>query len=118
MFLSCHKDETAMETAIIIWSKAISHIGLFHNIISESDPRFHNLFGAKLSFSKSYHPQTDFLEERMIQTLEDMIRIFCAYSLQFKDSDGFKHDWCTLIPALELEYIHQYTLQLEKQKQC
>ncbi|MBW0502815.1 hypothetical protein O181_042530 [Austropuccinia psidii MF-1] len=24
--------------------------------------------------------------------------------LEFKDSDGFTHDWCTLIPALELEY--------------
>ncbi|MBW0531896.1 hypothetical protein O181_071611 [Austropuccinia psidii MF-1] len=33
-----------------------------------------------------------------------MIRRFCAYGLEFKDSDGFTHDWCTLIPALELEY--------------
>ncbi|MBW0593009.1 hypothetical protein O181_132724 [Austropuccinia psidii MF-1] len=40
----------------------------------------------------------------MIQTLEDMIRRFCAYGLEFKDSDGFTHDWCTLIPALELAY--------------
>ncbi|MBW0558922.1 hypothetical protein O181_098637 [Austropuccinia psidii MF-1] len=40
----------------------------------------------------------------MIQTLEDMIRKFCAYGLEFKDSDGFTHDWCTLIPALELAY--------------
>ncbi|MBW0493266.1 hypothetical protein O181_032981 [Austropuccinia psidii MF-1] len=38
----------------------------------------------------------------MIQTLEDIIRIFCAYGLDFKDSDGFRHVWCTLIPALEL----------------
>ncbi|MBW0565503.1 hypothetical protein O181_105218 [Austropuccinia psidii MF-1] len=48
----------------------------------------------------------------MIQTLEDMIRIFCAYDLEFKDSDGFTHDWCTLIPALELSYkktIHSST---------
>ncbi|MBW0468779.1 hypothetical protein O181_008494 [Austropuccinia psidii MF-1] len=48
----------------------------------------------------------------MIQTLEDMIRRFCAYGLEFKDSDGFTHDWCTLIPALELEYktsIHYST---------
>ncbi|MBW0520073.1 hypothetical protein O181_059788 [Austropuccinia psidii MF-1] len=48
----------------------------------------------------------------MIQTLEDMIRRFCAYGLEFKDSDGFTHDWCTLIPALELEYktsIHSST---------
>ncbi|MBW0507152.1 hypothetical protein O181_046867 [Austropuccinia psidii MF-1] len=29
---------------------------------------------------------------------------FCAYGVGFKYSDGFTHDWCTLIPALELEY--------------
>ncbi|MBW0587496.1 hypothetical protein O181_127211 [Austropuccinia psidii MF-1] len=40
----------------------------------------------------------------MIQTLEEMIRRFCAYGLEFKYSDGFTHDWCTVIPALELEY--------------
>ncbi|MBW0590743.1 hypothetical protein O181_130458 [Austropuccinia psidii MF-1] len=48
----------------------------------------------------------------MIQTLEDMIRRFCAYGLELKDSDGFTHDWCTLIPALELAYktsIHAST---------
>ncbi|MBW0534552.1 hypothetical protein O181_074267 [Austropuccinia psidii MF-1] len=33
-----------------------------------------------------------------------MIRIFCAYGLDFKDSDGSTHDWYTLIPALELAY--------------
>ncbi|MBW0571066.1 hypothetical protein O181_110781 [Austropuccinia psidii MF-1] len=57
MFLPFHKDDTAMETAIMIWNKAISHEGLFQNIISDRDPKFtsalwtnlHNLFG------KSYH---------------------------------------------------------------
>ncbi|MBW0463532.1 hypothetical protein O181_003247 [Austropuccinia psidii MF-1] len=41
-----------------------------------------------------------------------MIRGFCSYGLEFKYSDGFTHDWCTLIPALELEYktsIHSST---------
>ncbi|MBW0583584.1 hypothetical protein O181_123299 [Austropuccinia psidii MF-1] len=41
-----------------------------------------------------------------------MIRKLCAYGLKFKDSDGFTHDWCTLIPALELAYktsIHTST---------
>ncbi|MBW0534028.1 hypothetical protein O181_073743 [Austropuccinia psidii MF-1] len=33
-----------------------------------------------------------------------MIRRVYAYGLEFKDSDGFAHDWCTSIPALELEY--------------
>ncbi|MBW0536209.1 hypothetical protein O181_075924 [Austropuccinia psidii MF-1] len=40
----------------------------------------------------------------MIQTLEDMIRRFCAYGLELKDLDGFTNDWCTLILALELAY--------------
>ncbi|MBW0513777.1 hypothetical protein O181_053492 [Austropuccinia psidii MF-1] len=110
MFLPCHKDDTAMDTDIMIWNKAISHGGLFQNDISERHPKFtsalwtnlHNLFGTKLSSSKAYHPQTDVLAERMIQTLEDMIRRFCAYGLEFKNSDGFTHYWCTLIPALEL----------------
>ncbi|MBW0528262.1 hypothetical protein O181_067977 [Austropuccinia psidii MF-1] len=50
----------------------------------------------------------------MIQTLEDIVRRFCAYGLEFNDSDGFIHDWCTLIPALELEYkisVHSSTGQ-------
>ncbi|MBW0516512.1 hypothetical protein O181_056227 [Austropuccinia psidii MF-1] len=110
MFLSCQKDDTDMDTAIMIWNKVISHTGLFENIISDRDPKvtsalrtnLHNLFGAKLSFPTAYHPQADGLAERMIQTLEDMIRSFCAYGLEFKDSDGFTHDWCTQIPALEL----------------
>ncbi|MBW0537198.1 hypothetical protein O181_076913 [Austropuccinia psidii MF-1] len=43
-----------------------------------------------------------------------MIRRFCAYGLEFKDLDGFTHEWCTLIPALELEYktsVHSSTGQ-------
>ncbi|MBW0568320.1 hypothetical protein O181_108035 [Austropuccinia psidii MF-1] len=43
-----------------------------------------------------------------------MIRRFCAYVLEFKDSDSFTHDWCTLIPALELAYktsVHSSTGQ-------
>ncbi|MBW0590560.1 hypothetical protein O181_130275 [Austropuccinia psidii MF-1] len=97
-----------MEKAPLIWSRLISHTGLFNNIISDRDIKFtsalwtnlHRLFGTKLTFSTAYHPQTDGLAERMIQTLEEMIRRFCAYGLEFKDSDGFTHDWCTLIPEL------------------
>ncbi|MBW0466120.1 hypothetical protein O181_005835 [Austropuccinia psidii MF-1] len=82
MFLTCHKDDTAMDTAIMIWNKVISHTGLFQNIISDRDPRFtselwknlHNLFETNFSFSTAYHPQADGLAETMIQTLEDMIR--------------------------------------------
>ncbi|MBW0580302.1 hypothetical protein O181_120017 [Austropuccinia psidii MF-1] len=81
-------------------------------LTSELWKNLHNLFGTKLSFSPAYHPQTDGLAERMIQTLDDIIRRFWAYGLELKYSDGFTHDWCTLIPALELAYktsIHSST---------
>ncbi|MBW0575435.1 hypothetical protein O181_115150 [Austropuccinia psidii MF-1] len=101
-----------MDTSLPIWNRVISWTGIFTNIISERDPKFtsvlwknlHQLFGTKFSFSTAYHPQTDVLPERMIQTLEDMVSRFCAYGLEFKDFDGFTHDWCTLFPALELAY--------------
>ncbi|MBW0549249.1 hypothetical protein O181_088964 [Austropuccinia psidii MF-1] len=41
-----------------------------------------------------------------------MSRRFCPYGLKLKDSDRFTHDWCTVIPALELAYktsIHSST---------
>ncbi|MBW0509048.1 hypothetical protein O181_048763 [Austropuccinia psidii MF-1] len=50
----------------------------------------------------------------MIQTIEDMVIILCAYGLELKYCDGFPHDWCTLLPALELAYktlIHSSTNQ-------
>ncbi|MBW0542032.1 hypothetical protein O181_081747 [Austropuccinia psidii MF-1] len=112
IFLPCHKDDTAMDKALLLWSRVISYTGLLKNIISDRDPQFtsalwtnlHSFFWTKLSFSTAYHPQTNGPAERMIQALEETIRIFCAYGLEFKDSDGFTHYCFTLIPALELEY--------------
>ncbi|MBW0513865.1 hypothetical protein O181_053580, partial [Austropuccinia psidii MF-1] len=80
IFLPCHKDDTAMDTALLIWNRVISWTDIFTNIISDRDPKFtselwtnlHQLFGTNLSFSTAYHPQTDGLAEIMSQTLEDM----------------------------------------------
>ncbi|MBW0574317.1 hypothetical protein O181_114032 [Austropuccinia psidii MF-1] len=93
IFLPCHKDDTAMDTDLLLWIRVISHTGLVKNIISDRDLKLtsalwtnlHRLFGTKLSFSTAYHPQTDGLAERMIQDLEELIRRFCAYGLEFKD---------------------------------
>ncbi|MBW0541049.1 hypothetical protein O181_080764 [Austropuccinia psidii MF-1] len=93
IFVSCHKDDTAMDTALLIWNRVISHTGLFKNIISDRDPKFtsalwtslHKLLGTKLSFSTAYHPQTDGLAERMIQILEEMIIRF-SLELAYKTS--------------------------------
>ncbi|MBW0494034.1 hypothetical protein O181_033749 [Austropuccinia psidii MF-1] len=39
MFLPCHKDDTAMDRAIMTWNKVISHTSLFQSIISDRDPK-------------------------------------------------------------------------------
>ena len=120
IFIPCFKDDTAMDTAILFWNRVLPRTGIPKVIISDRDPKFtsefwtglHSMLGTKLSFSTAYHPQTDGLAERMIQTLEDMIRRFCAYGLEFKDNDGYTHDWVSLLPILELAYstsIHSTT---------
>ncbi|MBW0568947.1 hypothetical protein O181_108662 [Austropuccinia psidii MF-1] len=107
---------------LVIVDRLILWTGILTNIISERDPKFtsklwknlHQLFGTKLLFSTAYHPQNDGLAERMIQTLKEMVRRFCAYSLELKDCNEFTHDWCTLLPELELAYktsIHASTNQ-------
>ncbi|MBW0515169.1 hypothetical protein O181_054884 [Austropuccinia psidii MF-1] len=122
IFLPCHKNDTSMDTALPIWNRVVSWTGIFTNIISDRDPKFtseswtncHQLFGTKLSFSTAYHPQTGGLAERMILTLEDMVRRLCEYGLEFKDCDGLTNDWCARLPPLALAYktsIHGSTNQ-------
>ncbi|MBW0492937.1 hypothetical protein O181_032652 [Austropuccinia psidii MF-1] len=101
-----------MGTSLLMKNRVISNTGLFKNIISDREPKFkfaiwinlHRFFGTKVSIFKAYHPQTWEKSERMIQTLEKMIRRLCSYGLEFKYSDEFTHDWHTLIPKSELAY--------------
>ncbi|MBW0464535.1 hypothetical protein O181_004250 [Austropuccinia psidii MF-1] len=79
-------------------------------IISDRDPKFtsefwtnlYDMLGTKLAFSKAYHSQTDGLAERMIQKIEDIIRRFFAYGMEYKYHEGYTHDWVTLIPEVKL----------------
>ncbi|POW13130.1 hypothetical protein PSHT_07866 [Puccinia striiformis] len=93
-FLPCYKDNTALDVALLFWNSIINDVGC---------------------------PKTDGLAERMIQTLEDMVRRYCAFGLAFKDGEGYTHDWVSLLPALEYVYnssIHATTgktpFELEK----
>ncbi|MBW0550936.1 hypothetical protein O181_090651 [Austropuccinia psidii MF-1] len=119
IFFPCHKDSN-MDTALLICNRVVSWTGIFKNMISNRDLKFtsslwtnlHQLFGTQLSFSTDYHPQKNGLAGRMIQNLEDMVRIFCSYGLKLKYCDELTHYFCTLLPALELEYttsIHSST---------
>ncbi|MBW0495536.1 hypothetical protein O181_035251 [Austropuccinia psidii MF-1] len=40
----------------------------------------------------------------MIQTMEEIIRKLCAYGMEYKDHEGYTHDWVTLLPEVQLTY--------------
>ncbi|MBW0503167.1 hypothetical protein O181_042882 [Austropuccinia psidii MF-1] len=111
-FLPCHKEETAINTDLIFWNNIISTCGVPKIIISDRDTKFTSEFwtniydmqGTKIAFSTSYHPQTDGLAERMIQTMEYIIRRFGAYGMEYKYHEGYTNDWVTLLPAVQLAY--------------
>ncbi|MBW0467904.1 hypothetical protein O181_007619 [Austropuccinia psidii MF-1] len=93
MCLPCHKEETGMDTALISWNNILSTCGFPRIIISHRDPKFtselwtnlYDILGTKLALSTDYRPQKDGLAERMILTMEDILRRFCAYSMKYKD---------------------------------
>ncbi|MBW0551748.1 hypothetical protein O181_091463 [Austropuccinia psidii MF-1] len=92
-FLPYHKEDTAMDTALLFWKNMISSCEVPKIIISDRNPKFksgfrtnfYDMLGTKISFSTSYHPQKDGLAERMIQTMDDILRRFCAYGMEYKD---------------------------------
>ncbi|MBW0481030.1 hypothetical protein O181_020745 [Austropuccinia psidii MF-1] len=100
--LPCHKEDTAMDAALLFWN----------NIIPNRDPKFtsefftilYDILGTKLACSTAYHPQTDGLDKRMIQTMEEIFRRFCAHGIEYKDHEGYTHDWVTLLQAVQLAY--------------
>ncbi|MBW0532002.1 hypothetical protein O181_071717 [Austropuccinia psidii MF-1] len=108
--LPCHKEDTAMDTAMLFCNNIISTCGVPKIIISDRDPKFtsefwtnlYDILGTKLKFSTVYHPQTDGLAERMIQTMENIPRRFCAYGMEYKDHEGYTHYWVTLLLAVQL----------------
>ncbi|MBW0537293.1 hypothetical protein O181_077008 [Austropuccinia psidii MF-1] len=110
--LPCHNKDTAMDTALLFWNDIISTCGVPKIIISDGDPKFtsefgtnfYEMLGTKIAFSTAYHPQTDGLAERMIQTMEDILGRFCAYGMEYKAHEGYTHDWVTLLPAVQLAY--------------
>ncbi|GJW27911.1 putative reverse transcriptase domain-containing protein [Tanacetum coccineum] len=77
------------------------------SIISDRDPRFASRFwrslqkslGTNLDMSTAYHPETDGQSERMIQTLEDMLRA-CVID--------FGSGWDKHLPLAEFSYNNSY----------
>ncbi|MBW0487692.1 hypothetical protein O181_027407 [Austropuccinia psidii MF-1] len=36
--------------------------------------------------------------------MEDILRIFCAYGIRYKDHESYTHDWVNLLPAVQMAY--------------
>ncbi|MBW0460885.1 hypothetical protein O181_000600 [Austropuccinia psidii MF-1] len=106
-----------MDTALLFWNNIISTCGLPKIFISDRDPKFtsefwtnlYKMLGTKLAFSTAYHPQTDGLAERMIQTMEDILS-FCAYGMEYnqhsttgKSPSLVEKGWKHLLPVDHLK---------------
>ena len=82
-----------------VWSKH----GLPDNIVSDRGSKFISKFWSALcrrlgidrKVSTAYHPQTDGQTERVNQTLEQYIRMYCAYQ---------QDDWHEWLPLAEFAY--------------
>ncbi|MBW0539493.1 hypothetical protein O181_079208 [Austropuccinia psidii MF-1] len=96
-----------MDTALLFCNNIISTCRVPKIIISDRDPKFtsefwtnlYDILGKKLAFSTAYHPQKDGLAESMIQTMEEIIRRFCAYGMAYKDHEG-QHSTTGKSPSL------------------
>ncbi|MBW0556523.1 hypothetical protein O181_096238 [Austropuccinia psidii MF-1] len=110
--LPYQKKDTEMDTALLFWNNIIYTCGVPKIIISDRDPKFtsefwtnlYEMLGTKLALSTAYHPQTDGLAERMIQTMEEIIRRLCAYGIDYKDHEEYTHNWVNLLPEVQLAY--------------
>ena len=77
------------------------------SIVSDRDPRFNSIFwksfqeclGTRLNMSTDYHPETDGQSDRIIQTIEDLLRI-CAID--------FKGNWGEHLPLIEFACNNSY----------
>ncbi|MBW0475058.1 hypothetical protein O181_014773 [Austropuccinia psidii MF-1] len=92
-FLLCHKEDAAMDKTFLFLNNIISTCGVTKIIISDRDPKFtsefwtnlYEILGKMIEFTTAYHPQTYSLAERMIQAMDDILRRFCPYGMEYKD---------------------------------
>jgi hypothetical protein len=93
----------------------VEHILRLHgaprSIVSDRGPQFvakfwksfHQLLRTTLSYSTTFHPQTDRQTERVNQVLEDMLRV-CALT--------YGTDWESSLPFAEFSYNNSFQASL------
>ena len=102
-----------LDTLANLYIKEIIRLhGTPMSIVSDRDPRFISQFwkslqaamGTQLNFSTAFHPQTDGQSERVIQILEDLLRL-CTLD--------FKGGWEEHLPLVEFAYNNSYQASIK-----
>lgn len=101
--IPCTKEITAEESAELF----ITHVYRLHGVpsvlVSDRDPRFISSFwqalwkrlSTKLNMSTARRPQTDGLSERINQTMQSLLRCYCAEA---------GYDWVSHLDMIEFTY--------------
>ncbi|GKF07195.1 reverse transcriptase domain-containing protein [Tanacetum coccineum] len=105
--LPMRKDYKMYRLARLYLNEIVARHGVPILIISDRDSRFksrfwqsmHGALGTRLDMSMAYHPQTDGQSERIIKTLEDMLRS-CVMD--------FEGSWDLHLPLVEFSYNNSY----------
>lgn len=102
-FVPFRHNYTAEQLARIFLDKIVRHHGIPESIISDRDKLFTSNFwttflasiGTKKKLSTAYHPQTDGQTERVNQTMETYLRIYCNEQ---------QDNWVSLLPMAQIAY--------------
>ena len=103
IFIPCHTTDNMQKFTSLFIKHVFTKHGLLADIVSDRGSLFVSKFwmelctalGIEAKHSTVYHPETDGQTERVNQSLESYIRIYCSY-----DQD----DWEELLPMAEFVY--------------
>lgn len=102
-FIPFRHSYTAEQLALVFLDRVVRHHGIPESIISDRDKLFTSNYwttllaaiGTKRKLSTAYHPQTDGQTERVNQTMETYLRIYCNQQ---------QDNWVSLLPMAQIAY--------------
>ena len=103
VFIPCHDTITSQELAQLFLVHVFSKHGVPSHVTSDRGSEFVSIFmrslgellNVELHFTSGHHPQADGQTERMNQTLEQYLRMYCSYQ---------QDDWDRLLAFAEFAY--------------
>jgi transposase InsO family protein len=102
-FVPFRHSYTAEQLARVFLDRIVRHHGIPESIVSDRDKLFTSNYwttllaaiGTKKKLSTAYHPQTDGQTERVNQTMETYLRIYCNQQ---------QDNWVSLLPMAQIAY--------------